>query len=111
MGVREMKQIVFVRRFHRWSGLLLIIFVGLKMISGYSIAGNLSIFDPSVGYRIHYATWVDIPLLFLFTFHALYGILKVSMTQGITKKPWAFIVTTLLGFVIFSISLVMIYLV
>lgn len=101
--------IVLVRRFHRWSGLLLIILVGLKMISGYSIAGNLSIFDPSVGFKIHYAKWVDVPLLFLFTFHALYGILKILMTKGVTNRPMAFVVTTLLGFVFFSMSIVIIY--
>lgn len=104
-----MKQIVFVHRFHRWSGLFLIILVGTKMISGYTIAGNLSIFDPPVGYKIHYAKWVDIPLLFFFIFHALYGIFKILMTKGMTHRPVAFIVTTVLGFVFFGISLVIIY--
>jgi succinate dehydrogenase/fumarate reductase cytochrome b subunit len=102
---------VLIRIFHRWSGLLLIIFVSLKLLSGFIIAGDLDILNLSTGYRIHYAKFVDIPLIFFFIFHALYGILKIIMSRGIRNKMMAFTVTTIFGIVIFIISVIYIYII
>ncbi|MBN1782944.1 hypothetical protein JW948_17555 [bacterium] len=99
---------VFIRIFHRWSGLLLILFTGLKILSGFVIAGRIQLFGASAGYRIHYAAWIDVPLLFLFIMHAMYGLLKI--VQGrITSKTAAFAVASISGVLLFLISLIFIY--
>ena len=99
----------FIQSFHKWSGIFLVLFVTLKIISGYIISGALAPFDISKAYLIHYAKWVDIPLLFLFIFHAIYGILKGVTKFRTRNKPSVFWLTTLLATVLFTIMIVFIY--
>jgi len=101
----------FINAFHRWSGLLLIIFMALKILSGYSAAGLLPVFSIRTGSMIHYAIWVDIPLLFLFLYHAVYGILKIVTKFNTRNKPSVFWLTTLVATFLFVVFVVLIYLV
>ena len=100
-----------IRFFHRWTGLLLIVFVGLKIISGYAIVGNLAILNPETGYHIHYALWIDIPLMLIFIFHAAYGILKINIPKNNEKKRKAFIITNCLALLVLTVAMIGIYLV
>lgn len=100
--------IVFVRIFHRWSGLFLILFVGLKIVSGYVAAGEMEIFSQKTAYRIHFADWIDVPLLFLFIFHSLYGLFKIInqyLSKGRTTVFW---LITSLAAVLFLVALIFI---
>lgn len=98
-----------IYQFHRWSGMLLILLVGLKLISGFSIAGNLELFAQKTGYRIHYAQVVDIPLLFCFIMHAAYGILKGLWARVSLNKQSSALITTVVGFLVFALSILFIY--
>ena len=106
--MKRFTPIIFVRLFHRWSGILLIVFVGLKILSGYSVTGEMGIFSQKTAYRIHLADWVDGPLLFLFIFHSLYGLFKIVnqyLGKGRTTVFWVF---TSLAVVLFLLALIFI---
>ena len=107
--MRSNRQATVIRIFHRWSGIALIVFLALKMLSGYSMTGQMGVFVQEVGYRIHFSAWVDAPLLFLFTFHALYGILKILLSAGLKNKKGAFLIVNVMGAVLFVLSILFIY--
>ena len=89
---------LIIRLFHRWSGLLLILLIGLKILSGYGLIDF-----------VHVTVWVDIPLIFFFVFHASYGILKILMPR--IKRKWqAFFITNLIGLIIFLLFIFTVFL-
>jgi hypothetical protein len=81
----------------------------MKIISGFTMTGHLSIFDQASGYKIHNTVFTDIPLLFIFLFHAAYGILKIYMPKRNEKKIRAFIITNILALLIFLAAMAAIY--
>jgi len=91
-------QASIIRIFHRWSGLILILLVGLKILSGYRL----------IPFR-HVTVWVDIPLVFFFIFHASYGLLKIRMVR-LQKKNQAFLFTNIIGGFIFLVYIYIIFL-
>jgi succinate dehydrogenase/fumarate reductase cytochrome b subunit len=107
--MKNITPVIFVRFFHRWSGILLIVFVGLKIVSGYVAAGNLEVLNQETAYRIHYALWVDLPLLFLFIFHSCYGIFKILKQYFSRKQHLLFYIMTLLALVLFVLAVIVIY--
>jgi succinate dehydrogenase/fumarate reductase cytochrome b subunit len=100
----------FIRFFHRLSGLFLFVFVGIKLISGYSITGHMTLINQTFGYRIHYASWIDIPLVCLFIFHTAYGFLKIGMPKRNEWKEMAFILTNCAAIVVCVLFIVFVYL-
>ena len=100
--------LTFIRIFHRWSGLFLIVFIALKILSGYVIAGQLGILSNRVGYLIHYAKVVDIPLLFLFIFHSIYGVYKI-VQRKVKDKVGFFLIATFLALLLYITAILFIY--
>ncbi len=109
--MKKLTLIIFVRIFHRWSGMFLIVFVGLKILSGYVAAGNLGFLNQETAYHIHYALWVDLPLLFLFIFHSFYGLFKILNQYYSSKQRLLFNIITLLAMVLFILGVIFIYIV
>ncbi len=87
---------MFPYYFIRFSGPLLLILVGLKIVSGYSLTGKIA--GGSWLLALHQNRTLDILLLFLFTFHAFYGLRLFLIDLGMTKREkvlfWA---STLVG--------------
>ena len=98
----------FIRVFHRWSGVLLIFIVGLKIVSGLSAAGQIMLLPVSGAYSLHLSAFLDTPLLFLFYFHALYGLFKIFQGK-IQKKVLIFWFTNVIGLLLFAWSILVIY--
>ena len=75
---------MFPYYFIRFSGPLLFILVGLKFLSGYSLTGKINGISwlPS----LHQNRTLDFLLLFLFTFHAFYGLRLFLIDLGMMKK-------------------------
>ena len=63
---------MFPYYFIRFSGPLLLILVGLKILSGYSLVGKIDGISWLSG--LHQNRILDFLLLFVFIFHALYGL-------------------------------------
>ena len=96
---------MFPYYFVRFSGPLLIILVGLKILSGYSLVGRVQ--GASWLSTLHTNGTLDLVLLFVFIFHALYGLRLFLIDLGMVKKEkllfWA---STVIGAGLFIFSYV-----
>jgi succinate dehydrogenase/fumarate reductase cytochrome b subunit len=83
---------MFPYYFIRFSGPLLLILVGLKILSGYSLVGKMDGI-PWLS-ELHQNRILDVFLLFVFIFHALYGLRLFLIDLGMVKREkllfWAF---------------------
>jgi succinate dehydrogenase/fumarate reductase cytochrome b subunit len=86
---------MFSYYFIRFSGPLLLILVGLKILSGYSLVGRI---QASWLSKLHVNKTLDLLLLFVFIFHALYGLRLFLIDFGMVKQEkilfWAFTVVS-----------------
>ena len=99
--MKETTPVQIIRPVHRWSGLLLILFVGIKMLSGLRLAGAVSFPGEAAARWMHFSRWVDVPFLLLFTVHAAYGILRLRMA-AIRNKVRAFLVASAAALAVFA---------
>jgi succinate dehydrogenase/fumarate reductase cytochrome b subunit len=87
---------MFPYYFLRFSGPLLLILVGLKILSGYSFVGRIQ--GASWLSNLHVNRTLDLLLLFVFIFHALYGLRLFLIDLGMVKKEkllfWAFTIVS-----------------
>jgi len=93
---------MFPYYFIRFSGPLLLILVGLKILSGYSLVGRI---QASWLSNLHVNKTLDVLLLFVFIFHALYGLRLFLIDLGMVKREkvlfWAFTIASA-GLFVFS---------
>ncbi len=75
---------MFPYYFIRFSGPLLFVLVGLKILSGYSMAGKIT--GGSWLPALHQNPILDFLLLLLFTFHAFYGLRLFLIDLGMMKR-------------------------
>ncbi len=75
---------MFPYYFVRFSGPLLFLLVGLKILSGYSLVGRIR--GASWLSTLHTNRTLDLVLLFVFIFHALYGLRLFLIDLGMVKK-------------------------
>ena len=98
---------MFPYYFIRFSGPLLLFLVGLKILSGYSLVGKIQ--APWLS-NLHIHKTLDVLLLFIFIFHALYGLRLFLIDLGMVKHEktlfWAF---TLLSAGLFVFSYVSLF--
>jgi len=98
---------MFSYYFIRLSGPLLLILVGLKILSGYSLVGRI---QSSWLSNLHINKTLDLLLLFVFIFHALYGLRLFLIDLGMVKHEkilfWAF---TILSAALFVLSYVFLF--
>ncbi len=94
---------MFPYYFIRFSGPLLLILVGTKILSGYSLVGKIQ--GISWLTNLHVNKTLDLLLLFTFIFHALYGLRLFLIDLGMVKQEkllfWAFTIISA-GLFIFS---------
>jgi succinate dehydrogenase/fumarate reductase cytochrome b subunit len=87
---------MFPYYFLRFSGPLLLMLVGLKILSGYSFVGRIQ--GASWLSNLHVNRTLDLLLLFVFIFHALYGLRLFLIDLGMVKQEkilfWAFTVVS-----------------
>ena len=93
---------MFPYYFIRLSGPLLLILVGLKILSGYSLVGRI---QSSWLPNLHINKTLDLLLLFVFIFHALYGLRLFLIDLGMVKHEnilfWVFTIVSA-GLFVFS---------
>jgi succinate dehydrogenase/fumarate reductase cytochrome b subunit len=90
---------VFPYYFLRFSGPLLLILVGLKILSGYALVGKLGGGFWLSG--LHENRGLDFLLLLGFIFHSLYGIRLFLIDFGMKQERLLFWAFTILGLAIF----------
>ena len=92
---------MFPYYFIRFSGPLLLILVGLKILSGYALVGKIG--GASWLSILHQNRILDILLLVVFIFHALYGLRLFLIDLGMMRQEkllfWAFTIISAMLFV------------
>jgi hypothetical protein len=99
--MKETTPVQIIRPVHRWSGLLLILLAGMKMVSGFRLAGAAPFPSEAAARWMHFSRWVDVPFLLLFTVHAAYGVLRIRMA-GLRNKVRAFAIASVAALAVFG---------
>ena len=94
--------IMIIRPAHQWTGILLIFFIGVKLLSGLNLAGAMEILNARTASWLHFSKWIDTPLIFLFCFHASYGVLRIFISK-IHKKWLAFSIASGIALILFAV--------
>jgi succinate dehydrogenase hydrophobic anchor subunit len=89
---------MFVWVFHRVSGLLLIVLLGIKFFTSFFLMTKDQ--KPDWAIVLHANKLTDALLIILVVFHALYGLRTVIMDMGARREKLLFWVFTTLGFVL-----------
>ncbi|TEU08009.1 MAG: hypothetical protein E3J22_00105 [Candidatus Aminicenantes bacterium] len=97
---------MFVWIFHRVSGLLLILLLGVKFLTSFFLMTKEQ--KPDWALVLHTNPLTDTLLIILIVFHALYGLRTVIIDLGVKKEKLLFWVFTLLS-VILSVLLLIVY--
>jgi succinate dehydrogenase/fumarate reductase cytochrome b subunit len=93
---------MFPYYFIRFSGPLLIILVGLKVLSGFALIGRIH--GGSWLAQLHQNRTLDFLLLFGFIFHALYGLRLFLIDLGLKQERFMFWGFTLISILAFTFS-------
>jgi succinate dehydrogenase/fumarate reductase cytochrome b subunit len=94
---------MFVWVFHRISGILLIIFIGMKFFTGFGLDKQFGQAKVEFFRPIHNNHPLDLILLFLFLFHSLYGMRTIIYDLGVKKERLLFWCATLTGLLLFFV--------
>jgi succinate dehydrogenase/fumarate reductase cytochrome b subunit len=94
---------MFPYYFIRFSGPVLFVLVGLKLLSGYALVGRVA--GLSWLSRLHESRTLDVFLLVLFIFHALYGLRLFLIDLGMLKRErFLFWAATIVSAVLLTFS-------
>ncbi len=86
---------MFVWVFHRISGLLLILLIGIKLLTSFFLMTKEQ--KPDWALVLHTNRFIDTLLIISVVFHALYGLRTVAIDLGLRKEKLLFWVSTLLS--------------
>ena len=94
---------MFVWIFHRISGLLLILLLGVKLFTAFFLMTRGT--KPDWALVLHTNLQIDVLLIVLLVYHALYGVRTVVLDLGVRQERALFWVFTVLGFVLSAVLL------
>ena len=97
---------MFIWVFHRVSGLLLILLLGVKFLTSFFLMTKAQ--KPDWALVLHTNPFTDSLLIILVVFHSLYGLRTVIIDLGMRKEKLLFWVFTLLS-IILSAALLIVY--
>lgn len=97
---------MFIWVFHRVSGLLLILLLGVKFLTSFFLMTKEQ--KPDWALVLHTNPFTDTLLIVLVVFHALYGLRMVIIDLGVRKEKLLFWVFTVLS-IVFSAALLAVY--
>jgi succinate dehydrogenase/fumarate reductase cytochrome b subunit len=97
---------MFVWVFHRISGLLLIILLGVKFFTSFFLMTKEQ--KPDWALVLHANPFIDTFLIVSIVFHAFYGLRTVIIDLGVRKEKQLFWIFTLLSVAV-SAALLLVY--
>ena len=90
--------------FHRVSGLLLIVLLGIKFLTSFFLMTKEQ--KPDWALVLHTNPLTDTILIISIVYHALYGLRTVIIDLGVNKEKLLFWVFTILGVVLSALLLI-----
>ena len=100
---------MFVWIFHRISGLLLIGLIAFQLVTGFYQASTSNSESIEAMADLHKHATLNCLMVFLFIFHALYGLRTILMDLGVKAEKVLFWACTIAGLVVFGIFLVLFF--
>ncbi len=97
---------MFVWVFHRISGLVLILLIGLKVITAFFLMTKEQ--KPDWAIVLHANAFIDTVLIPLVVFHALYGLRTFIIDLGVKKEKLLFWIFTICS-ICLSVMLLAVY--
>ncbi len=94
---------MFIWVFHRISGLLLILLIGIKFLTSFFLMTKEQ--KPDWALVLHTNPFIDTLLIISVVFHALYGLRTVAIDLGLRKEKLLFWISTLLSLVLSGLLL------
>jgi succinate dehydrogenase cytochrome b556 subunit len=98
---------VFVWVFHRISGIVLIFLIAFQIFTGFFQASTASSEAIKATADLHKHTVLNCLMVFLFVFHALYGVRTILLDLGVKQEKLLFWICTATGFALFAVFLVL----
>jgi len=97
---------MFIWVFHRVTGLLMIVFLGIKFLTSFFLMTKDK--KPDWALALHTSPVIDVVLIVAVVFHALYGLRTVIMDMGCRREKFLFWLFTALG-TVFTAAMLLIY--
>jgi len=97
---------MFVWVFHRITGLLMILLLGIKMFTSFFLMTKTE--KPDWALALHVNPLIDVLLIITVVFHACYGLRTILYDLGIKKEKLLFWLFTGIAFIV-SIFLIVLY--
>jgi len=91
---------MFPYYFLRFSGPILMFLIGVKILSGYALSGNVISETLS---KSHREDFIDNLLIPLFLFHGFYGLRLFLIELGIDRERFLFWLFTLLSLIAYGL--------
>ncbi len=98
---------MFIWVFHRVSGLMLILLLGIKILSAFFLMTKGQ--KPDWALVLHTNSFVDTILIISVVYHALYGLRTIIIDLGLRKEKLLFWIFTILGIVLSALLLIVYY--
>ncbi len=98
---------MFIWVFHRVSGLMLILFLGIKVLTAFFLMTKGQ--KPDWALVLHTNPFIDTLLIISVVYHALYGLRTIILDLGLRKEKLLFWIFTGLGFVLSALLLIVYY--
>ena len=98
---------MFIWVFHRVSGLMLILLLGIKLLTAFFLMTKGQKSDWAL--VLHTNSFVDTILIISVVYHALYGLRTIIIDLGLRKEKLLFWIFTILGIVLSALLLIVYY--
>ena len=98
---------MFIWVFHRVSGLMLILLLGIKVLTAFFLMTKGQ--KPDWALVLHTNSFVDTILIISVVYHALYGLRTIIIDLGLRKEKLLFWIFTILGIVLSALLLIVYY--
>ena len=100
---------MFVWIFHRVSGILLIFLIVFQLSTGFFQASTSNSELVKAAADLHNHATLNCLMVFLFIFHALYGVRTILIDLGVKAEKLLFWASTITGLVLFAVFLVLFF--
>lgn len=92
---------MFVWLLHRISGLILIVLITIKIITGYGILGRYGDVAIEIMRDWHRSVSLDLATIGLFIYHGLYGVRACLIDLGLRQEKILLEIFTVVGTILF----------